>query len=58
MLYGDITGAFSGGADERTTPATVNANYTAFLAQLGYHFPGTAWEIAARASQCFTEDDS
>jgi hypothetical protein len=30
---------------------------TSWLAQLGYHFPGTAWEVAARASSSF-EDDS
>ena len=26
----------------------VDVDHTAFLVQLGYHFPGTAWEIAAR----------
>jgi hypothetical protein len=44
-----MTGAFSGGTDEAANGN--DAQYTAFLAQLGFHFPGTAWEIAGRWSQ-------
>ncbi|MGE0193840.1 MAG: hypothetical protein AB7T63_17585 [Planctomycetota bacterium] len=33
-------------------------DYTAWLAQLGYHFPGTAWEIAARASSYDVDPDT
>ncbi len=43
-----FTGAASFGSDENAAGADVD--YTAFLAQLGYHFPGTSWEIAARWS--------
>jgi hypothetical protein len=41
-----FTGAFTLGSDKNAAGGKVN--YTAYLAQLGYHFPGTAWEIAAR----------
>ena len=38
---GDVTDLFLAGGD---------VDFTMWLAQLGYHFPGTAWELAARAS--------
>lgn len=41
-----FTGAYSGGRDENASGGKVD--YSAYLAQLGYHFPGTAWEIAGR----------
>jgi hypothetical protein len=43
-----LTAAASFGSDENA--AGNDLDYSAFLAQLGYHFPGTAWEIAARWS--------
>ena len=41
-----FTAAFTGGQEDDTV--ALKATYTAWLAQLGYHFVGTAWEIAAR----------
>ncbi|MDJ0973516.1 MAG: porin [Planctomycetota bacterium] len=53
-----FTGAFSlhEASDADAGPLAAD-DFKAFswLAQLGYHFPGTAWEIAARAS--FYEND-
>ncbi len=43
-----FTGAYNLGTDEDGAGATLDT--TMYLVQLGYHFPGTAWEIAARAS--------
>jgi hypothetical protein len=43
-----FTGALTMGTDENAAGGEVD--YVAYLAQLGYHFPGTAWEIAARYS--------
>jgi hypothetical protein len=43
-----FTGAFNYGMDEDA--AGNDVVYTAILAQLGYHFPGTAWEVAGRWS--------
>ena len=43
-----FTGAFTLGSDENAAGGQVD--YTAYLVQLGYHFPGTAWELAARYS--------
>ena len=46
-----MTGAFTIGTDE--TIGGVNGadiDYTSWLVQLGYHFPGTAWEVAGRVS--------
>ena len=38
-------------ADGDTGPSTIDdVEQTNYLVQLGYHFPGTAWEIAARAN--------
>jgi len=50
MGYGGFTftGAYTLITNENAAGADLDA--TAFLAQLGYHFPGTAWEIAARYS--------
>jgi hypothetical protein len=45
-----FTGAYMMGTDADHILAGGDIDYTAWLAQLGYHFPGTAWEIAARAS--------
>ena len=45
-----FTGAYTIGTDSDFVLAGVDVDYTAWLAQIGYHFPGTAWEIAARAS--------
>ena len=41
-----LTAAWNGGSDENG--AGVSADHAAYLVQLGYHFPGTAWEVAAR----------
>ncbi|MGE0193841.1 MAG: hypothetical protein AB7T63_17590 [Planctomycetota bacterium] len=38
---GEVTDLFLAGGD---------VDFTSWLAQIGYHFPGTAWELAARAS--------
>ena len=50
MGYGGFTftGAYTLITNENAAGA--NLDSTAYLAQLGYHFPGTAWEIAARYS--------
>ena len=40
-----FTAAYNVGSDDFTT-GTVD--HAAYLVQLGYHFPGTAWELAAR----------
>jgi len=50
MGYGGFTftGAYTLITNENAAGA--NLDSAAFLAQLGYHFPGTAWEIAARWS--------
>ena len=46
-----FTGAFNMGTTADIGGVSgADRDYTAWLAQLGYHFPGTAWEIAARAS--------
>ncbi|MDJ0973160.1 MAG: porin [Planctomycetota bacterium] len=45
-----FTGAFTMATDEDVGGGGADIDYTAYLAQLGYHFPGTAWEIAARYS--------
>ena len=46
-----MTGAFTIGTDETIGGGNgTDIDYTAWLVQLGYHFPGTAWEIAARVS--------
>ena len=34
-----------------------DADVATWLVQLGYHFPGTAWEIAARADGIAVDDD-
>ncbi|MBW2236330.1 MAG: hypothetical protein JRG85_13150 [Deltaproteobacteria bacterium] len=41
-----LTAAYNGGRDENAAGGSVD--YTAYLVQLGYHFKGTAWELAAR----------
>jgi hypothetical protein len=50
MGYGGFTftGAYTIGSDENGAGAKLET--AAYLAQLGYHFQGTAWEIAARWS--------
>ncbi|MGE0193839.1 MAG: porin [Planctomycetota bacterium] len=45
-----FTGAYTTGSDEDVFGTGFDVDYTAWLAQIGYHFPGTAWELAARAS--------
>ena len=45
-----FTGAYTLGTDADVFGSTNDVDYTAWLAQIGYHFPGTAWELAARAS--------
>lgn len=46
-----MTAAFNIGEDTDQLGVTGNdVELTSFLVQLGYHFPGTAWEIAARLS--------
>ncbi|MCB9902697.1 MAG: hypothetical protein H6826_15240 [Planctomycetes bacterium] len=45
-----FTGAYTLGSDDNVLGTGLDLDYTAWLAQLGYHFPGTAWELAARAS--------
>ena len=44
-----FTGAVTVASTE-LVPDTDDVNYLAILAQIGYHFPGTAWEVAARYS--------
>ncbi len=47
-------------SDVPTVPAsavTLDDDSTAFLVQMGYHFPGTAWEVAARYSSYDTDGD-
>lgn len=41
-----LSAAWNAGSDEVAGGPTVD--YRAYLVQLGYHFPGTAWEVAAR----------
>ncbi|MGE0193838.1 MAG: porin [Planctomycetota bacterium] len=45
-----FTGAYTMGSDEDFLGTGNDLDMTAWLAQIGYHFPGTAWELAARAS--------
>ena len=46
-----FTGAVTFGGDEGdATAANADMTHLAYLAQLGYHFPGTAWELAVRYS--------
>ena len=40
-----FTAAYNAGTDEFIAG---DVDHSAYLVQLGYHFPGTAWEIAAR----------
>ena len=52
--------SFQDDSDVPTVPVSANTlsdEAIAFLVQLGYHFPGTAWEIAARYSGYDTEGD-
>jgi hypothetical protein len=52
-----FTGAFTIGTME-DNPAVGTIDTTAFLLQLGFLFPGTAWEIAARFSSVTVENDA
>ena len=45
-----FTGAYTLGTDDDIGGAGTEVDYTAYLAQIGYHFVGTAFEIAARLS--------
>ncbi|MDA1195117.1 MAG: porin [Planctomycetota bacterium] len=58
MAYGgfSMTAAYSLSSDENAGNA--NLDTAAFLVQLGYHFPGTAWEIAARYSAYDADRDA
>jgi hypothetical protein len=49
LNFKNSTGPVAGAAPI-TGPGYDNENWLIFLAQLGYHFPDTAWEIAARWS--------
>lgn len=49
-----FTGAGNFGSD--TDAASNDMTHLALLAQLGYHFPGTAWELAARFSSYKVEN--
>ena len=51
-----FTGAATLGSDENA--AGNDADHAAYLAQLGFHFPGTAWEIAARWSTYDVENEA
>jgi hypothetical protein len=51
-----MTGAVSF-TDDSDVGGTLNDESTAWLAQVGYHFPGTAFELAARYSGYDTEGD-
>ena len=42
-----LTAAYNAGSDD-IGAAGPTVDHTAYLFQLGYHFPGSAWEIAAR----------
>ncbi|MGE0190644.1 MAG: porin [Planctomycetota bacterium] len=53
-----FTGAYTMGTDEQHILAGgSDLDMTAWLAQIGYHFPGTAWELAARASSYDLDPD-
>ena len=56
-----FTGAFSM-VNDSDIPAgaglTNDVDATAYLAQLGYHFPGTAWEVAVRYSAYNVDNDA
>ena len=58
MGYGgfSFTAAFNITADENAAGAKLDT--TSYLVQLGYHFPGTAWEIAARYSAYDSDRDA
>jgi len=61
MGYGGLsfTGAFTVGTSEDTIAVVgQDIDNLAILLQLGYLFPGTAWEIAARYSQINVQVDS
>ena len=51
-----LTGAFNAGQDGDTADTPGKVKYTSWLAQLGYHFVGTAWEIAARIDSYRVDD--
>jgi hypothetical protein len=53
-----FTGAFSMATWGDTDDNPIVWDFTTFLAQLGYHFPGTAWEVAARWSTWTHELDA
>jgi hypothetical protein len=47
-----FTGAISWTEFGTTPDNTTEATWTMILLQLGFHFPGTPWEVAARWSTC------
>ncbi len=53
-----FTAAYTMGEDDDIGGAGPAVEYSAWLVQLGYHFPGTAWEVAARASSYDTDPDA
>ena len=53
-----FTGAYTRGVDEDVGGSGNDVDYSAWLAQLGYHLPGTAWEFAARASAYDVDPDA
>ena len=58
MGYGGFTlnAAFNISSDENAGGASMDT--TSYLIQLGYHFPGTAWEIAGRYSAYDVDRDA
>jgi hypothetical protein len=50
-----LTAAYTTGTQDDVAATTVDIDTTALLLQLGYLFPGTAWEIAARYSSIDVE---
>ncbi len=55
-----FTGAFNmlSNSDIPAGAGTNDIDATAYLAQLGYHFPGTAWEVAVRYSAYNVDNDA
>jgi len=53
-----FTAAYTIGSDDDIGGTSNAVDYSAWLAQLGYHFPGTAWELAARASSYDSDPDA
>ncbi len=50
-----LTGAFTLGDLDNIEGSPLEVSYASYLAQLGFHLPGTAWELAGRWS-AWTQD--